>query len=143
MCASTTRAPATRVVRETQREDGAWVYPLPERKHLIATVEGDFGAATMLEAFERDGDPTWLDAALKWHSSRARDRLPGASGRAVHELISKAARAGAQQHLRVDLGAGALRPRDRRQPLSRKGAADAQVPRGRLENPSICGTFSR
>ena len=59
---------ATRVVRETQREDGAWAYPLPERKHLIATVEGDFGAVTMLEAFERDGDRAWLEAALKWHS---------------------------------------------------------------------------
>ena len=59
---------ATRVVLETQRADGAWAYPLPERKHLIATVEGDFGAVAMLEAFERDGDPAWLDAALKWHS---------------------------------------------------------------------------
>ena len=59
---------ATRVVRETQRDDGAWEYPLPERRHLVATVEGDFGAIAMLEAFRRDGDRAWLDAALKWHA---------------------------------------------------------------------------
>lgn len=64
---------ATRVVRETQRDDGAWAYPLPERRHLIATVEGDFGAVAMLEAYERDGDRTLLDAALRWHAYLERE----------------------------------------------------------------------
>lgn len=64
---------ATRVVRQTQRDDGAWDYPLPERKHLIATVEGDFGAVAMLEAYEREGDRAYLEAALKWHAYLERE----------------------------------------------------------------------
>lgn len=59
---------ATRAIRQTQREDGAWAYPLRERRHLVATVEGDFGAVAMLEAFGRDGDRGWLEAALGWHA---------------------------------------------------------------------------
>ena len=58
---------ATRVIRGTQRADGSWAYPLRERRHLVATVEGDFGAVAMLAAFARDGDRAWLDAALLWH----------------------------------------------------------------------------
>ena len=64
---------ATRVVRETQRADGAWDYPLPERRHLVATVEGDFGATALLEAFRRDGDRAALDAALEWHAYLERE----------------------------------------------------------------------
>ena len=64
---------ATRVIRDTQRADGAWAYPLPERKHLIATVEGDFGAVAMLDAYERDGDAAWLKAARKWHAYLERE----------------------------------------------------------------------
>ncbi len=59
---------ATRVILAAQRPDGAWDYPLPERKHLIATVEGDFGAMAMLEYFQRDGDPAMLEGARKWHA---------------------------------------------------------------------------
>ncbi len=58
---------ATRVILATQRPDGAWDYPLPERKHLIATVEGDFGAVALLEGYRRDGDPAWLAGARRWH----------------------------------------------------------------------------
>ena len=47
---------ATRVILATQRPDGAWDYPLLERKHLIATVEGNFGAVALLEGFRRDGE---------------------------------------------------------------------------------------
>ncbi|MEO7867206.1 MAG: hypothetical protein ABIU54_06180 [Candidatus Eisenbacteria bacterium] len=64
---------ATRVIRDTQRADGAWAYPLPERRHLVATVEGDFGAVAMLDAFERDGDRAWLDSALRWHAYLERE----------------------------------------------------------------------
>lgn len=64
---------ATETILATQRPDGAWDYPLPERRHLIATVEGDFGAIAMLEAFRRDGDRRWLDAALKWHAYLERE----------------------------------------------------------------------
>ncbi len=58
---------ATRVVLATQRPDGAWDYPLPERKHLVATVEGDFGAVALLEGFRRDRHTAWLDGARRWH----------------------------------------------------------------------------
>lgn len=63
----------TRVIRDTQRPDGAWAYPLPERRHLIATVEGDFGAVAMLDAHERDGDPAMLEAAKRWHAYLERE----------------------------------------------------------------------
>ena len=58
---------ATRVIAATQRPDGAWDYPLPERRHLVATVEGDFGAMALLEGFRYDGDATWLERARRWH----------------------------------------------------------------------------
>lgn len=64
---------ATRIVRETQREDGAWDYPLPERRHLVATVEGDFAAIALLEAHRRDGDAADLAAALRWHAYLERE----------------------------------------------------------------------
>ena len=58
---------ATRTIQETQRPDGAWDYPLPERRHLVATVEGDFGAVAMLEGYRRDGQAAWLAGAKRWH----------------------------------------------------------------------------
>ncbi len=64
---------ATRVILATQRPDGAWDYPLPERKHLVATVEGDFGAVALLEGFRRDGEPAWLDGARRWHDHVERE----------------------------------------------------------------------
>lgn len=59
---------AARAIREGQRADGAWDYPLPERRHLVATVEGDFGAVAMLERHERTGDPDALAGARAWHA---------------------------------------------------------------------------
>src|SRR5262249_42419434 len=58
---------ATRVVASTQRPDGAWDYPLPERRHLVATVEGDFGAVALLEGYRYDRDKAWLERARRWH----------------------------------------------------------------------------
>ena len=58
---------ATRAILEAQRPDGAWDYPLPERRHLRATVEGDFGAVALLEGFRRERDPAWLEGAVRWH----------------------------------------------------------------------------
>jgi len=63
---ATARA-ATHVIRTAQRPDGAWDYPLPERRQLVATVEGDFGAVAMLEAYARDHDPDLLAGARAWH----------------------------------------------------------------------------
>jgi len=59
---------ATRVIAATQRPDGAWDYPLPERRHLVATVEGDFGAVALLEGFRYDREAAWLERALRWHA---------------------------------------------------------------------------
>ena len=58
---------ATRAIRAAQRPDGAWDYPLPERRHLVATVEGDFGAVALLEGYRYDGEASWLDGARAWH----------------------------------------------------------------------------
>jgi len=58
---------ATEAVDETQREDGAWDYPLRERRHLVATVEGDFGAVTLLEGYERGLGDDLLHSARAWH----------------------------------------------------------------------------
>jgi hypothetical protein len=58
---------ATCVIHETQRPDGAWDYPLPERKHLVATVEGNFGALALLEGHRREGNAGWLEGARAWH----------------------------------------------------------------------------
>jgi hypothetical protein len=58
---------ATREIRAAQRPDGAWDYPLPERRHLIATVEGDFGTIAMLEGWRRDHDEAWLAGARAWY----------------------------------------------------------------------------
>ena len=59
---------ATRVVAATQRPDGAWDYPLPERRHLVATVEGDFGTVALLEGHRHDGEASWLERARRWHA---------------------------------------------------------------------------
>jgi hypothetical protein len=58
---------ATEVVDETQRDDGAWDYPLRERRHLVATVEGNFGALTLLEAHRRGLGDHVLASACAWH----------------------------------------------------------------------------
>jgi hypothetical protein len=58
---------ATRTILATQRPDGAWDYPLLERKHLVATVEGDFGAIAMLEGQRRDHEAAWLEGAKRWY----------------------------------------------------------------------------
>ena len=64
---------ASRVILETQRPDGAWAYPLPERRHLVATVEGDFAAIALLESHRRDGDAVALAAAVRWYDYLERE----------------------------------------------------------------------
>ena len=58
---------ATGAIDETQREDGAWAYPLRERRHLFATVEGDFGAVALLEGHRRGLGDHLLRSARAWH----------------------------------------------------------------------------
>ncbi|MBI5837816.1 MAG: hypothetical protein HZB25_11260 [Candidatus Eisenbacteria bacterium] len=51
----------------SQLPDGSWEYPLRARRHLKATVEGNFGAVTLLGAWEDTADPRYRDGALRWH----------------------------------------------------------------------------
>jgi len=50
-----------------QQPEGFWLYPLPERRHLIATVEGDWGAIGLLAAFARAPRKEFLQAAVRWY----------------------------------------------------------------------------
>jgi hypothetical protein len=58
---------AVEAIRAAQREDGGWDYPLPERRGLTATVEGNFGAVAMLEAHRRGLGESFLEGARRWH----------------------------------------------------------------------------
>jgi hypothetical protein len=58
---------ATGVIDEAQREDGSWAYPLRERRHLVATVEGDFGAVALIEGYRRGLGDHVLRSARAWH----------------------------------------------------------------------------
>ena len=50
-----------------QTPEGFWTYPLPERKHLIATVEGDWGALGLLATYVREREERYLAAVLRWY----------------------------------------------------------------------------
>jgi hypothetical protein len=62
-----------------QRPQGYWLYPLPERKHLIATVEGNWGAVGLLAAYAQEPQPEFLAGALRWY-----DYLVGSIGFQAH-----------------------------------------------------------
>jgi hypothetical protein len=62
-----------------QQPQGYWIYPLPQRKHLIATVEGNWGAVGLLAAFAREARPEFLAGAVRWY-----DYLVGAIGFQEH-----------------------------------------------------------
>jgi hypothetical protein len=57
----------TEATRQLQQADGFWVYPLRERKKLVATVEGDWGAIAMLASYAREPRPGLLQAASRWY----------------------------------------------------------------------------
>jgi len=50
-----------------QQPEGFWLYPLPERKDLIATVEGDWGAIGLLATYAREPRKEFLQAAVRWY----------------------------------------------------------------------------
>ena len=58
---------STEATLRLQRADGTWAYPLPERKHLIATVEGNWGAAGLLASYAREREPQFLQGAVRWY----------------------------------------------------------------------------
>jgi hypothetical protein len=50
-----------------QKPEGFWAYPLSERKDLVATVEGDWGAIALLASFAREPRQTFLEGAARWY----------------------------------------------------------------------------
>lgn len=57
---------ATEATLKLQTPEGYWHYPLPERRHLIATVEGNWGALGLLATYARTGRPEFLEGAIRW-----------------------------------------------------------------------------
>ena len=51
-----------------QKPEGYWAYPLPERKNLVATVEGNWGAIALLASFSRGGRQEYLEGAARWYA---------------------------------------------------------------------------
>ncbi|HEV2351675.1 MAG TPA: hypothetical protein VG028_17730 [Terriglobia bacterium] len=57
----------TEATRQLQQPEGFWLYPLRERKNLVATVEGDWGAIALLASYAREPRPGLLQAAVRWY----------------------------------------------------------------------------
>lgn len=57
----------TEAVLRLESEEGFWHYPLPQRRHLVATVEGNWAAAGLLASFARELRPEWLAGARRWY----------------------------------------------------------------------------
>jgi hypothetical protein len=58
---------STEATLRLQQPEGYWAYPLPERKHLIATVEGDWAAIGLLASYEREANAEYLAGAVRWY----------------------------------------------------------------------------
>lgn len=58
---------STEATLELQQPEGFWAYPLPERKNLVATVEGDWGAIALLASFAREPRHALLEGATRWY----------------------------------------------------------------------------
>jgi hypothetical protein len=52
---------------DLQCADGSWEYSLPERKRLIATVEGNWGAIGLLASYAREREPRFLRGCVRWY----------------------------------------------------------------------------
>jgi hypothetical protein len=70
---------STEATLRSQQPEGFWLYPLPERKHLIATVEGNWGAIGLLATYAREPRKELLQAAVRWY-----DYLVGRIGFQAH-----------------------------------------------------------
>lgn len=58
---------ATEAALRLQTPGGYWHYPLPERRHLIATVEGNWASIGLLASYERTAREDFLKGAIAWH----------------------------------------------------------------------------
>jgi hypothetical protein len=78
---------STNYVLDSQRDDGSWPNPIPERRHLVTTIEGLWASAGLLATFERTGESRSLEGARKWHrfmTERIGYQGHGADGLAVN-----------------------------------------------------------
>ncbi len=77
---------STRATLALQQPDGFWLYPLSERRHLVATVEGDWGAAGFLATYAREPRDEFIQAAIRWYDYLVRTIgfQPHASGEAIN-----------------------------------------------------------
>jgi hypothetical protein len=57
----------TRAVLRLQKPGGCWAYPLPERRHLIATVEGDWAGLALVASYAHEPREEFLRGAIRWH----------------------------------------------------------------------------
>jgi len=56
---------STEATLALETTEGYWTYPLPERKHLIATLEGIWGASALLATFEREPRREFAEGAVR------------------------------------------------------------------------------
>ncbi|HEV2175710.1 MAG TPA: hypothetical protein VGW33_00675 [Terriglobia bacterium] len=57
----------TGAVLALQTAEGFWRYPLPERRHLVATVEGNWGAIGLLATYAREPRQEYIEGAVRWY----------------------------------------------------------------------------
>jgi hypothetical protein len=72
----------TEATLRLQQPEGYWQYPLPERKDLIATVEGTWGAIALLASHAREPRADFLQGAVRWYEYLVtrigfQDHVPG------------------------------------------------------------------
>lgn len=58
---------STEATLALETEQGFWRYPLPERRHLIATLEGIWGGSPLLATYLREPRREFLDGAIRAH----------------------------------------------------------------------------
>jgi hypothetical protein len=56
---------STEATLALEKPEGYWAYPLPERRHLIATLEGVWGASPLLATYARNSQPELLQGAVR------------------------------------------------------------------------------
>jgi hypothetical protein len=56
---------STEATLALETPEGYWPYPLPERKHLIATLEGIWGASALLATFGREPRREFQEGAVR------------------------------------------------------------------------------
>lgn len=58
---------AAEAILKLQLPGGGWAYPLPERRKLIATVEGNWASIGLLATHDREPREELVSAAIRWH----------------------------------------------------------------------------